>query len=64
MNKNLINNLKMANIRFDICFKVKYFALEPSFICFAYYSTKVTEVSYLIQRQILNQAPDLPKFGL
>ena len=63
MNKNLINNLKMANIRFDICFKVKYFALEPSFICFAYYSTKVTEVYDSPRRPISKQDPALPIFA-
>ena len=49
-NKNLINNSKMAdyflifgrmifNIRFDIRLEDKYFDLEPSIFCLAYYST-------------------------
>ena len=45
MNKNLINNSKMAeyflifNIYFDIRLEVEYFDLEPSILCFAYSST-------------------------
>ena len=46
MNKNLINNLKVVQffsifvrMLFDISFKVVYSDREPSFFCFAYYST-------------------------
>ena len=46
MNKNLINNSKMAEyysifaqMLFDIRFEVEYFDIEPSFFCFVYYST-------------------------
>ena len=51
--KICLNNLKMAKyylifarMLFNIRFEVEYLDLEPSFFCFTYYSTQVTEVCY------------------
>ena len=51
------------NISFDICFEVKYFDLEPSYIRFAYYLTWIPELRYKPQQPISNRDPVLPKFG-
>ena len=47
-----------------ICFEVEYFYLEPSLICFAYYSTWIPQLQYSPQRRISKRDPALPKFGL
>ena len=58
-NKNLLSKLKNGRILFDIrqnaigyTLRGEYFDTEPSFFCFVYYSTKVTEVCDSLRRRI------------
>ena len=41
----------IGRMLFNICFKVEYFDLKPSHICFACYSTKIPELRYSPQWQ-------------
>ena len=54
----------LLDIRFNIRFEVEYFDLQPSFFCFAYYSTQVTEVCYSLRRRISKRDPASPIFGI
>ena len=56
-------HLIFVRMLFDIRFKVEYFDSKPSFFCFFYFLTKVTEICDSLRQQISKQDPASLKFA-